>query len=92
MAIKKNGTHKKHSETSGQEVRKEMHKFKQGTAHSGKGHTPVQSREQAVAIGLSKAREKDKDIPMKSTNQSSSQSSKSSPSGSSSGKRRYDNE
>lgn len=91
MAIKKNETHKKHSETSAQEVRKEMHKFKQGTAQSGKGHAPVQSREQAIAIGLSKAREKGKDIPMKSTSQSSSGNHKSTP-GSSSGKRRYDNE
>jgi hypothetical protein len=42
-----------------------MHKFKKGTATSGKAETPVESREQAIAIGLSKAREKGAKVPKK---------------------------
>jgi hypothetical protein len=44
-----------------------MHDFKKGTATSGKGGAPVESREQAIAIGLSKARKKGANIPKKST-------------------------
>jgi hypothetical protein len=44
-----------------------MRKYKKGTAKSGKGETPVQSREQAIAIGLSKAREKGEKVPKKSS-------------------------
>lgn len=50
------------------EVKKEMHKYKQGEAHSGKGDHKVKSREQAVAIGLSKARKKGEKVPKKKTN------------------------
>lgn len=37
-------------------VRQEMHKFKEGTLHSGSKHGPkVTSRKQAIAIALSEA-------------------------------------
>ena len=42
-----------------------MRKFKEGTATSGVGETPVESREQAIAIGLSKARKKGAKVPQK---------------------------
>jgi hypothetical protein len=45
------------------EVKKEMHKFKEGTAHSGSDLKPVKSRKQAIAIGLSKARKKGAKVP-----------------------------
>ncbi len=41
-----------------------MHKFKQGKLESGSGHK-VTSRKQAVAIGLSEAREKGAKVPPK---------------------------
>jgi Family of unknown function (DUF6496) len=42
-----------------------MHRYKRGTAESGPGGRggPVKSREQAIAIGLSKARKKGKKVP-----------------------------
>ncbi len=55
----------KYSPLAGKEVEKEMHKFKEGTAKSGKAETPVKSREQAIAIGLSEARKKGAKVPKK---------------------------
>lgn len=66
MPVKKKGT-KKYSKGSQTEVKREMHRYKKGTAHSGKGETPVKSREQAIAIGLSKARKKGEKVPKKKT-------------------------
>ena len=42
---------------SQQIVEKAMHKFKRGTLKSGISGTIVKSRKQAIAIGLSEARE-----------------------------------
>jgi hypothetical protein len=44
-----------------------MHRYKRGTAESGPGGRggTVKSREQAIAIGLSKARKKGKKVPAK---------------------------
>jgi hypothetical protein len=42
-----------------------MHKFKRGTLKSGKSKKTVKSRRQAVAIGLSEAREKGAKVPKK---------------------------
>jgi hypothetical protein len=41
-----------------------MRRYKRGTARSGKGGK-VKSREQAIAIGLSKARKEGKRVPRK---------------------------
>lgn len=63
MAAKK----RKYSPSAGKDVKKEMHRYKRGTAKSGpggKGGT-VKSRKQAIAIGLSKARKKGKKVPKK---------------------------
>ncbi len=55
----------KYGKVSQKEVKKEVHRFKQGTAHSGPTLKKVKSREQAIAIGLSKAREKGAKVPKK---------------------------
>jgi hypothetical protein len=51
-------------------VKKEMHAYKKGKAHSGKGLKKVTSRKQAIAIGLSKARKKGAKVPKKSSKSS----------------------
>jgi hypothetical protein len=58
---------RKYSRGSGEEVSREMHRYKRGTAKSGKGGKGgrVKSRKQAIAIGLSKARKKGKRVPRK---------------------------
>jgi hypothetical protein len=56
-----------------------MHKKKRGTLKSGKGrHPKVKSREQAIAIGLSEAREKGAKVPRKKPTRKKSSSRKSS--------------
>jgi hypothetical protein len=56
----------KYGKGSQKEVKKEMHKLKKGTAKSGPGgKNKVKSKEQAVAIGLSKARKKGIKVPTK---------------------------
>jgi uncharacterized protein DUF6496 len=56
---------RKYSRGSGEEVKREMHRYKRGKAKSGKGGRggKVKSRKQAIAIGLSKARKKGKKVP-----------------------------
>jgi len=55
---------RKYSKSSGEEVRREMRRYKRGTAKSGKGGK-VKSRKQAIAIGLSIARKKGEKVPRK---------------------------
>jgi hypothetical protein len=58
---------RKYSKATGDEVKREMHRYKKGTAKSGKGGKGgrVKSRKQAIAIALSKARAKGKKAPRK---------------------------
>jgi hypothetical protein len=58
---------RKYSRSAGSDVESEMHRYKRGTAKSGPGGRggKVKSREQAIAIGLSKARKKGKKVPEK---------------------------
>jgi hypothetical protein len=58
---------RKYSRGAGEEVEKEMRRYKRGTARSGRGGRAgkVKSRKQAIAIGLSKARKKGKKVPKK---------------------------
>lgn len=58
---------RKYSRSAGEDVESEMHRYKRGTAKSGKGGKggKVKSRKQAIAIGLSKARKKGKKVPKK---------------------------
>jgi hypothetical protein len=55
---------RKYSRGASREVKNEMHRYKRGTARSGRGGR-VKSRKQAVAIALSKARKKGKRVPRK---------------------------
>lgn len=58
---------RKYSRGAGSDVESEMHRYKRGTAESGRGGRggKVRSRKQAIAIGLSKARKKGKKVPAK---------------------------
>ena len=55
---------RKYSRGASRDVENEMHRYKHGTAKSGRGGR-VKSRKQAIAIGLSKARKKGKKVPKK---------------------------
>ena len=57
MAEKKSSGKKKYSKKAGESVESAMHRKKSGTLRSGSGKK-VTSRKQAIAIGLSEAREK----------------------------------
>jgi len=54
----------KYSEKAGEKVEKAMHEMKKGELKSGSGKK-VTSRKQAVAIGLSEAREAGAKVPKK---------------------------
>ena len=58
---------RKYSRSAGKDVQNEMHRYKRGTAKSGPGGKGgnVKSRKQAVAIGLSNARNEGKKVPRK---------------------------
>ena len=64
---KKRKSARKYSKGASDEVENEMHRYKRGTAKSGPGGKAgkVKSRKQAIAIGLSKARKKGKNVPRK---------------------------
>jgi hypothetical protein len=55
----------KYGKKAQEEVKEVMHEFKKGELKSGKSGKPVKKREQAVAIGLSKARKKGAKVPKK---------------------------
>ena len=63
MPRKKSGK-RKYGKKASETVERAMHKLKQGKLKSGKGGK-VKSREQAIAIGLSEAREKGAKVPPK---------------------------
>jgi hypothetical protein len=58
---------RRYSQSAGRDVKSEMHRYKRGTAKSGRGGKggKVKSRKKAIAIGLSKARKKGKKVPKK---------------------------
>jgi hypothetical protein len=58
---------RKYSPSAGADVADEMRRYERGTAKSGKGGKggKVKSRQQAIAIGLSKARKEGKKVPKK---------------------------
>ena len=58
---------RKYSRSAGKDVENEMRRYKKGKAKSGPGGKggKVKSREQAIAIGLSKARKKGEKVPRK---------------------------
>lgn len=65
----KTASKRRYSKSSGSDVKKEVRRYKKGTAKSGPGGKggKVKSRKQAIAIGLSKARKKGKKVPKKKT-------------------------
>ena len=56
---------RRYSRGAGDEVRREMHRYKRGSARSGRGGRAgkVKNRRQAITIGLSKARKKGSRVP-----------------------------
>jgi len=56
----------KYSEKAGEKVEKTMHEMKEGKLKSGSGKK-VTSKKQAVAIGLSEARNEGAKVPKKSS-------------------------
>ena len=53
----------KYGEKSKKSIEKMLHEYKRGRAKSGPARRPVKSREQAIAIGLSKARKAGAKVP-----------------------------
>jgi hypothetical protein len=64
MAAKKAGT-RKYGKAASKSVKRAMHKRKSGTLKSGRSGRTVKSRKQAIAIGLSEAREAGAKVPRK---------------------------
>jgi hypothetical protein len=56
---------RKYSPKSQKTVKGAMHRFKEGTLKSGKSGKKVKNKRQAVAIGLSEARQKGYKVPKK---------------------------
>jgi hypothetical protein len=54
---------RKYSRSASKEVARAMRKRKKGTLKSGRSGKKVKSRKQAIAIGLSEARKKRKEVP-----------------------------
>jgi hypothetical protein len=57
----------KYSQKASEKVEKAMHERKRGTLKSGSSGKKVTSRKQAIAIGLSEAREAGAKVPKKKT-------------------------
>ena len=62
---------KKYSKGAQKKVEKAMHERKHGTLKSGSSRKKVTSRKQAIAIGLSEARERGEKVPAKKTTKKS---------------------
>jgi hypothetical protein len=58
---------RKYSRSASKDVEGAMRKRKKGTLKSGRSGKKVTSRKQAIAIGLSEARQKAKKVPKKKT-------------------------
>lgn len=56
---------KKYGDKAQESVKEAMHKMKEGKLESGKSHTKVTDRKQAIAIGLSEARKEGAKVPKK---------------------------
>jgi len=70
MAAKKSSGGRKYGKAAGKSVKRAMHKEKRGTLKSGSGRK-VTSRKQAIAIGLSEAREAGAKLPKKRSSKKS---------------------
>ena len=65
MAARKKSGGRRYGKAAGKSVKRAMHKRKSGTLKSGRSGRKVKTREQAIAIGLSEAREKGAKVPRK---------------------------
>jgi hypothetical protein len=65
MAARRKTGSRRYGKAAGKSVKRAMHKRKAGTLKSGRSGRTVKSREQAIAIGLSEAREKGAKVPRK---------------------------
>jgi Family of unknown function (DUF6496) len=61
----KKSSKKKYGSAAGKQIKREMHEMKSGKLKSGRSGKKVTSRKQAIAIGLSEAREKGAKVPKK---------------------------
>jgi hypothetical protein len=59
----------KYSKKAGEKIEKVMHEMKEGKLKSGGSGKKVTSRKQAIAIGLSEARETGAKVPKKTASQ-----------------------
>jgi hypothetical protein len=62
----------KYSKEAGKKVEKAMHEMHEGKLKSGKSNKKVKDPKQAIAIGLSEAREEGAKVPKKSSSNSAS--------------------
>ena len=65
MAAKKKSGGRKYGKSASTRVKSAMHRRKKGTLKSGRSGRKVTSKKQAIAIGLSEAREKGAKVPRK---------------------------
>ena len=66
MARRRSSKSPRYGKSAQKNVRSAMRRAKRGTLKSGKGrHPAVKSRKQAIAIGLSEARQKGAKVPRK---------------------------
>ena len=70
-ARKKSGGRKRYGKAASKRVESAMRRRKKGTLRSGRSGKKVTSRKQAIAIGLSEAREKGAKVPRKRTGRKS---------------------
>jgi hypothetical protein len=66
MPRKKTGR-RKYGKTASKKVERAIHEYKRGKLKSGRSGAKVKSRKQAIAIGLSEARERGAKVPRKSS-------------------------
>jgi len=66
----------KYSKKAGEKVEKAMHEMKHGELKSGNSGKTVRSRKQAIAIGLSEAREEGAKVPKAPAKRASTSSAK----------------
>ena len=78
MAAKKSSGRRKYGKSAGKRVESAMRRRKKGTLKSGRSGKTVKSRKQAIAIGLSEAREKGAKVPRKRSSSRKSSSKRSS--------------
>lgn len=67
----------KYGKKAGEKVERAMHEMKEGKLKSGRSGKKVKSRKQAIAIGLSEAREAGGKVPKKKSSPKKSASKKS---------------